>query len=367
MMKFLRGKLVILVLLGLFLASSSQAGVILRIYPGAIKDKDGGSPADPSVGSNLEFFYPSLPADPRSTTNTTTLSLTEVRDSGRLLYYQYENMSLSGGTLWARAWKNGIRVQGAYYSKNSYGVTPSHIPPTPVNVTDIRTIYKADVPYRPSIGTIEEAMVRQGDVLVLTLKIPVNYSQDGSDGKREITGLSLRITYPDGSTETRDGASITLSDVPSGTYRFKPIATNWFGNTEGTEMPYTTLGIGAAGPETVTINFLKPTGDLGVNPFGYPFASVISPEAISSLKQLIQAVNAQAGANVVTVAGWWIKETQEPAGYIISYNSDSVNDFKSFLTVGDVPADPADHALVKDTAYQLSVLREAAVTLTGTR
>ena len=121
------------------------------------------------------------------------------------------------------------------------------------------------------------------------------------------------------------------------------------------------------GPDTITITFLKPTDDLGINPFSFPFANLTDPAGVTNLKQLIEAVNTEAGENVVTVAGWWNKEAQEPWGYIITYNSSSLNDFGTFTTAGEVPANPADVALEKDMAYQFSVLRPVSLPATGTR
>jgi hypothetical protein len=70
---------------------------------------------------------------------------------------------------------------------------------------------------------------------------------------------------------------------------------------------------------------------------------------------------------VVTVAGWWDHDRQQPTGYVISYNSETLNDFGSFYTAGEAPANPADVTLVKDRPYQISVLSAASIDLTGTR
>ena len=112
MKKILKLKWVIL-LLGLMLASASHAGVILNIYPDAIQDKDGSDGAAPFVNDNIEFFYPSTPADPTNVNNRLDgATLNPVMDGPTLLYYQYENMELDGGSLGVRFWKGSIHSRG---------------------------------------------------------------------------------------------------------------------------------------------------------------------------------------------------------------------------------------------------------------
>jgi hypothetical protein len=184
-------------------------GIILRIYPGAVQNKDGGDAADPELGVNIELFRPSIPGDPTSTANIIADAvLAPVMEGPTLLYYQYENMSFDGGSVGVRVWKGTINAQGSWYGTANYACKSGAEPPPPTGVTSIKTTHRADVPYAPTIGSITEAMLRVGDSLELTLTIPVSYDPDGPDGIKTATGKSVAITYPTAPQDTQ-GATVT--------------------------------------------------------------------------------------------------------------------------------------------------------------
>jgi len=369
-------KKIILVLTAVMILATAALATGINIYitDGAIKNKDGGALSDSdyhAYQSKLEFFHNSLPA-PNATGRLTVSTGSQYTKIGAQNKYQLS--SLDGGTLYVRVWNGTVAPTAPgnnYYGKASYPVASGTTLPYDSYINDLRTVYKADVPFVPTIGSISEAMIRTGDTLVLTLTVPVVYNELGAGNeRREITDRSLVIIYPNGDTETRSGNSITLSGdrVQTGAYVFKPSATNWYGSTSGDDVSYVTLGLGGiSGPETVTYTFVKPEGALGINPFGFPFANVVSPEGVNNVKNLVEAINTQVGENVVTVVGWWDKERQQPAGYIVTYGSTTINDIRSYIAVGRVSEDPAGVTLDKDRAYQVSVLKGATVKFKGTR
>lgn len=293
-------------------AVTAEAGIILRVHPGAIRDKDGANGANPTQGTNLEFFS-STPADPRATTGSLTLNLTEVKDGGTTLYYQFEDMNLNGGSVGARTWKGTPRTAGSFYGKFSYAATPRNIPPTPNNLTDLRATYKADKPNVPTIGTISESLQRSGSNMNLQLGIPVNYNETGSDGyKRETTGFSVVITYPSGSAETRSGSSVTLQNTPAGKYKFKPVAVNWFGSTDGAVVDYETLGVSAGSSEPFVYTLEPYQADkLIVNTIAVPTGW--RGKRASDLAALINGKRGE----VIGIYGW----NKSGAGYGVAYSA----------------------------------------------
>jgi len=313
-----------LVLLGvMFLAPSVFAtGINVYIDDGGIRDRDGGALPDGNYfpyEPRLEFFHNDLPA-PTSSSGRYAVDLDPVTGqySKTGVRNKYQLSELDGGTLHVRVWSNAVAPSSPgnnYYGVASHGVAAGLEPPRDWTMT-INAVYKADVPYTPGLGGITEALVRTGDTMDMRLTIPVSYTEASGTERRQITGRSLDIVFPDGSTETRGGSSITINDAPSGTYSFTPVATNWWGSTRGDAVSYTTLGIGAGGPETVTYNFRRPSDAMGLNPISFPFANVAD---VATLRDLIEAINTQAGSNIVTAAGWWDTANQQPTGYIITY------------------------------------------------
>ncbi len=299
---------------------------------------------------------------------------------------------VQGTKLYVRVWDGG-EGRGHYYAQSTVR-TITWLSTDPKVDWDIISWnkYLADVPQRVGVKVNSESLERTGSSLTLTLGI-----QTIHNGETEPTGAVVEISkdpaFSDVSDSTGgqkhfDSASATVSGsyFTAGTYYIRGQMRNYYGSTPVSlltapvmDIPnpgdsvidavgrYATLGEGVpCGPETVTITF-RTTDDLGINPFSFPFATLTDPAGVMNLKQLIEAVNTEAGENVVTVAGWWNKERQEPWGYIITYNSSALNDFGTFTTAGEVPSDPSGVSLEKDMAYQFSVLKPVSIDATGTR
>ena len=351
-------KIFLVLVVMLFLAPLAYAtGINVYIDQGAIKDKDGNVLADGNYHpyqSRLEFFHNSLPA-PNSSSGRLSIDLqTQYTVAGTR--YKYQLSSLDGGTLHVRVWKDtpSGNHQGNYYGKTSHGVAGGTTLPYDWFISDLRTLYKADVPYKPTIGSITEAMVRVGDDLELSLTIPVQYDENGPDGKREITGRSLEIVYPDGSKETRDGSSITLNNAPTGTYSFTPIATNWYGSTRGDAVSYTTLAMVAGKPVAFQFDLLKSEADrLIVNPITIPGKDLTSPEVttVEWASQLATVINSAAGKVIVSAVYKWDPATGSPVG--INFDKDGK------IVTG------SDFAIVPGVGYQVYTTENINITFEG--
>jgi len=355
----MKRKLILIFLVGVLLSASAFAtGINVFFNDGAIKNKDGNSLSDGTYhpyASKLQFFYNSLPAPDTAGTRLPVDVATEYTHIGG--QHKYQKSSLNGGTLYVRTWNGNIAQQGSYYGKASNSPSSGTTLPKDWVISSLLCDYKADVPYAPTIGSINESLQRSGDDLELTLVIPVLYSESGPDGKREITGRSLRITFPDNSVETRAGASITLSNTPAGTYKFVPIATNWFGQTEGQEVTYATLGLsggGTVGP--ITYNLVS-----GINAISIlhdvPFVvDTSTPASVSNIGELVTAINSKAGDNVVTAVG--ILTDNAIQGAYVTYDQAG----NPVFTPSAGFADGGNTALARGMSLQISVTANVTVT-----
>lgn len=346
-------------------------GINVYFNDNSVKDRTG-SPLSAAnyhnYKSRLEFYHNSNPADP-------TLSTGRLSDGTvQPLYtpgppHKYQLAALNGGTLYVRVWKDGPSGdrKGNYYGIKSHGIAAGATPPYDWEIADIKTDHKADVPYKPGIGAVSESMVRQGDELKLKLVVPVSYNENpgSGDGIRKAQSFSVLVTYPDNSTETLGGSSITLNDKPSGTYKFKPTATNWYGSTDGDEVVYSTLGVSGGGPDNAVYNFVKLQDGLGINVFPIAYSNVSSP-AITNVKEMVEAINDQAGEPVVTAIGWWDNSTMTPQGYAVEIDSNNKT-VTGYIASSGIDSDPAKVALQKDMVYQVSVLKSATFDITGIR
>jgi hypothetical protein len=358
-----------LVLLGsVLLLLSSQVlatGIYVNFSYNSLKNKDGGTLSDGTFHpytDRLEFFHGSVPAPNTSAgrlaVNTATQYVNDAAGSKRT----YQLLPLDGGSLGIRVWNGTPATRGSYYGRTSGGIAAGTTLPTELNITSLQTDYKADVPNTPAIGVISEALVRRGDSLEMTLTIPISYSESGPDGKREATGFSLAIVYPSGSSETRSGSSITLSNTPTGTYRFTPTATNWFGSTTGSEVSYTTLGAGGGAAGPVTYSLKKIAEGLGLNAVAaihnVPFQVNSDPaSSVGTIAQLVAAINAKSSRrDNVTTIGWM--EDSAIKGFYVTYSS--TGDPTLTPTAG-LAAD-GSLALERGKSYQLSVNSDVTVT-----
>lgn len=372
-MKF--NKLLIGGLVLLFLTTQALAtGINIFFKDDALKKLNDTTLTGPNYhpyGQYLQFFHNSLPA-PNSVGTRLSVKVPpdpESEYTHNTGEHKYQKSSLSGGTLHVRVWDGAIAAQNSYYGKTSHGVASGTTLPYDWYITSLKTEYKCDVPYKPEIVPIAEALKRVEDDLELTLGISISYNPNppGADGKREIENLSLHIVYPDDTEETLPGPSVNLTGtkVIAGTYKFTPTATNWFGSTQGDTVTYTTLGMGVAGPDTANYSFIKIQDSTGINTFPLAYTDFQNPD-INNIKLLVEAINTQAGAVVVTAIGWWDAQTQQPAGYVIAndYDADTVT---AYVGTAGLPADPAEVPFTRDMIIQISVIQSANFEVTGIR
>ncbi|MBN2057379.1 MAG: fibronectin type III domain-containing protein [Candidatus Saganbacteria bacterium] len=390
----MKKKIILLLTGGLLIAGLSTqvlaAGIVLKIADNGLRNTANAA-MDPTYSgpgsvdtANIEFFSGSVPVNANSTVGR--ISIMNYSHPG---IHQYDTTTNVGGTVTIRSWDGAPRTLGSHYgiSRGYTAATGTSATAIQHTVDAFRTIYLAGVPVNaPRINSVTESNQRVGDTTDVVLDLALNwtgtYSQGSEPNLIVATGYDLKY-WIGTAAEPADadpnrvvsvaGTSWSLPDVDpvtrapfnAGTYHFRVRAKNVFGPGPWSDPVYdwTTLSGGIGGPETVTYNFRRPSGDLGLNPISFPFANV---SGVTTLRQLIESINTQAGSNVVTSAGWWDVAAQQPVGYIVTYTSGDLNSF-SFITAGGAPADPADVTMGKDQTYQISVLADAVAELTGTR
>ena len=397
MKKYFKGKrqvwrLAVLLTLALTLcAPKILAEGYVRIHPTDASygiSNWGGSVMSPS-SAQVEFFLGGVPAPNSLGSPITPIAVTDV--SG---FKQYEFSER--GTAYVRAWDGPARTQKSYYGFTAQGYNIDEgdaagamnlpAPPTPAyhfKMKGFKTDYLADIPRAPEVGAIGESMQRSGDDYILTLTVGINYSEgspkiqtaghSSNDNKKYRLKVWIGDVEPDGSTldgkwviATDGSVTLTGEDYPPGTYHFKAQAWNWFGEGPwGPQKDYTTLSGGpGGGPDSASYNLIKLDAGLGVNTFPIAYTQVTSP-SITTIKDLVEAINAQAEEPIVTAIGWWNPDTQQPQGYIINIDFDA-GTITGFEGTKDLPA-PEEVVLEKDKVYQVSVLKNATFDITGLR
>jgi hypothetical protein len=355
-----------------------------------VQDRGGGY-IDPTaaLSSGMLQFFRSTPSSPLDDSGAITeggaagqYSVTTFSD-----YWEYF-FKIDDRPIVVRAW-SGAKTSGpsnfyAYQTMgyNDAGTVTETIRLGPASVPSyqwiktFQTVYQAMPPYTPIIDRdrdITESMVRDHytEDVELTMNVGVN-ADTTSTPPRQLsasspggTKFSVEVVYPDGSTETKyTNGSINMTGLTQrGLYKFRARAHNWFGASDWSSwVEWETLGDITPGVTSITVDFVKPTGDLGVNTFALPFSTVSSPGSATNLKELVEIVNTEAGENIVSVAGWWDQDEQKPAGYIIEYNSATVNDFGGFTKAGNAPDDPATVAIESHKPLQFSVTSGQTIT-----
>lgn len=353
MRKFILGG-VLLVFLG---SAVFATGINVYFNDDSVRDKDN-NPLSAANYHNykvrLEFYHNVDPADPRVSTSRLADAVVQPLYSNVGGQHKYQLAELNGGALYVRVWKDspsGDR-RGNYYGVASHAVASGATPPVDWTITNIKTDHKADVPYKPTIGSISESLQRVGEALQLRLVIPISYdsSPAGGDGIRDAQSFSLAITYPDATTDTKSGSSITLSDTPAGNYKFRPTATNWYGSTVGDEVPYTTLGM-AVGGSTFVFDLKKSEADkLVVNSIATP-SKTLTDGSVAVASELAGYINAKAGKTIVTAIGRWDAAAAQAVGV-------------TFGTEGNI-ASGADFEIVPGIGYQVYTTEDISITLSG--
>lgn len=263
-----------------------------------------------------------------------------------------------------------IGAQG-YYGYGTYSIGGESAPPAEKPET-ITTDYRASAPDAPGVAASGFNLTwddtREQFLVAFTLT-----ASAGTGWKSEAVTYQIRVKKPGGKWyDTHDGAVWNIVEtnpedpyfVGGGNYVAQAIATNPFGTTEGPEQPFLIPTGGVQGPDSATYNLIKLDAGLGVNTFPIAYAEVLDP-SIATVKDLVEAINAQAGSTIVTAIGWWNANTQLPEGYIVNIDFDSGN-ITGYEGTKDLAA-PESVALEKDKVYQVSVLQNATFSITGLR
>jgi len=210
-------------------------------------------------------------------------------------------------------------------------------------------------------------IVRQGDTSSITTV------DNTAGGTASITGPSL-INQNSG-TFVIDGSYLSSGD----TYTITAWNRNWFtasdaGANKATQS-WTLLGGGIfGGPMTEVWTFEAPSGLAHVNTMAVPFdfskqieddtGTVIT---LSTVEDLIIAINAQTVAGNVGVFGWYDEVTQKHVGLTsIAYSGTTVDTTLSVAT-GNTTANIVSTALEKNRPYQVTVMQAGDLELTGTK
>lgn len=375
--------ILMILLWGCFATRALATGINVYFIDNSIQDKDGNAltPGNyhtpPTWTSRLEFFQGVNPTDPTASPTQVDPGAISLSTAPPPPYkYKYAMGGLDGnnGGLYIRVWKD---APSGTRQHNFYGIVSNPIASGAETCKDfqfgqnpvtIKTDHLADVPYTPAIGTIQESLVRSGNSFEVSLVVPVAYNNNPSGGGIvEVQTYGLHIVYPDGSAEDKSQASSAFSltgpKVVTGTYKFTPNVTNWYGPKSGAELPYSTLGVAAVGG-SMAITLTKETDGLGVNSIGIPFATpfglyqedgvtALNP-SVQSLADLISGVNSSGSAKV-TAAGYWGEDMKM---YGITYDASGQAVYKC-----PPDFDPASLTLTPGRGYYLSVDKTLKVVL----
>ncbi|OGC35207.1 hypothetical protein A2311_00360 [candidate division WOR-1 bacterium RIFOXYB2_FULL_48_7] len=354
--KFLCG----VMLASIFVLPAFATGINLYFYDNSVKDLAGANITGlHPYQSGLEFLYNNNPLgqDPRNSAGKlaidTQSQYTKVGPEDK-----YQLASQNGGTMYVRAWKGTANTENSFYGVTSSPVASGTTLPIDFKVAGLITNFKAAKPYAPSISQVTEVLKRVGDTYELTLTVPVVGGDTGEDGKREITGYRVVVTKPDNtSIDTGYDASSTKSftKLVTGTYKLQPVVKNWFGETAGPEISWTTLSGGGTGLTvylypSVEVTFVKKDQGYGINTVSFPFTPVYSNNInIDYLDKLINTINVAAGGEkIVTTFGFWDRDSQQMIGWVF-------NDDGTIKSKKGTNTEPKDWPLKAHVGYQIYV------------
>ncbi|KAF0134073.1 MAG: hypothetical protein FD145_927 [Candidatus Saganbacteria bacterium] len=273
----------------------------------------------------------------------------------------------------------------------------SVISPSNQYLKTFQTDYLADSPNAPTIASVAESSLRDGDTQnqYLTLVVSVGYDQGAIPNRRMIsasspqgTSYAVEVIYPDKTKETLyTNGTISLSTktnpkVTAGNYSFTPTAYNWYDNKAGVAKSWDTLSGTGSSSGTVTWTLKKTINTIAI-PFtglnaieGWDFANN-KPEPtrdISTINGLISQINAQIKVQnaqaKVTVIGWFDETTQKHFGLTgITYDvNGSIDKIKTKYTGAASVDEILNLATVTGRCYQVSVDEDQVkFKLTGTK
>jgi hypothetical protein len=387
----------------LLFAASAFASLTLDI--GTITDQGGGTIAkatilanETSVNTYLDCYHANPTyIDPRTTTNKLNVAadLTTyntnpgldpvtfafdyspgkyhgyITSDDKVFFVRGASDTAPGGTVYIRVWSGIPNTQSSYYclAKSFSNGALSGTAGTLLAATD----YKADVPYAPLVWKFAEATTTIINPASITADLTAFSKQPAppADGLRQITARDWKMwvataVEPAAGEGVNDDELVKSSaSINAGeTYSFKAAAKNWFSEPSyvwGSSQDYEVGGSIAGGGVSAIYNFTT-TAALGVNQFSLPMAADImfdGTTSITTMQDLIDAINASVGPGTVKTAGWWLASSQTMIGWT---NLDSTP-----VSINGAPSDPSGESLTKDKVYQMSVTVPVSFTLTGTR
>lgn len=374
-------------LLVFFLAGSSFAALNLKIgsTPITLIDSYYTRPSSPlvtteklKIASNISTYNSSPISDPDTGKD---FSVYRAYLSGENCFYvRNASPSAPGGTIYVRVWKANPNTKGSYYS--AFSSFANGALASTSGTLNAATNYKADVPYKPLVNKFEESTVTQGGKKTSTLKVYSTQST-ATDGKREVTAYAWKMWQGAGTAAALKSAKVLASktssvlslgekDVKTGqTYWFAVRYSNWFGGTDNWSAPvsYTVSGsggtiiVGSGGKLTKIYTLYKSAGEFGINTVTFPFdfTQTVSDEgskkvALKTVADLLKLINTKAGAQVVSVFGYYDNYNQKQVGLSsITYSGTNIDTTKSSVVgAASVKAVLAE-AINPDRAYQVSL------------
>jgi len=325
--KMICGLLGVILLLGPALAS----GVNIYFKVNGIKNESGGTLTDSNYHpyqARLQFYHntnPAINTNPAKYDPTYVASQYTLTTTG---YNKYQLSATNGGTMYIRVWKNvpSGDNKGNYYGKDSTGVSAGTVTAVEKSYDEFKTDYLADVPVNaPAWGSVSESSVRIGSSTDVKLSLSVGFSYSLGSPKIEATGYLVRF-WKDGETDPGDGvtapdsirvfqlaggdtgfslpATDALTSLPfsSGVYHFKIRAFNVYGQGPWSLVKdWPTL---SGGGGSLPLNF-----DLSAFETGKMIINSVSTSTDTTATAVKEAVNAKAGANVVTAVSYWDRLT----------------------------------------------------------
>ncbi len=320
------------------LSFATGGGIVLKIGKDKVLQKWDNSFMAPQAGTNLEFFVGSAPAP---NTGAGSFNMDNVTDYPDKVQYDYSDAIgvktpvINGSTIVLRIWDGAMHVKGSHYGKAGYQASKD-APATQYDVAPFKTTYYAWEPKnQPAVSDVLESNQRIRDTkdVVLNLSWSYSYSMNTTDGDIEKTGYIVAFwkegeqdPAPDPKTAVKDDKRIfeTTSDsfsLPakdalnkdqpfgSGTYHFKVLAKNWFGNGPWSNTKdWTTLS--GEGPGVISGQPVTFTPTLKAWEKDKLVINNIAPPKAMKASELETAINKAAGETVVVAIGKWV-----PADY----------------------------------------------------
>lgn len=269
-------------------------------------------------------------------------------------------------------WENGGPATGSYYTRkgpySSGAVTPTEVD---FNAS-FRTSYLADVPLPPSVSASNYKLTWDGSSYQVAFTLTGN-APSSPNVEVLSTGWSIRVRkatddWAAGKVYNSKSASITEDPndpyFTAGEYYVAVAASsNYFGNSGwGTELNFQIPTGGGGGAVIATYNLTAaPADGIGLNAVTIVHNGSFNVDSdpvtsVSTIGDLVTAINAKAAGSVVTAIG--VLENNQMQGVYITYDASGVPTYTP--TVGFTSG--ADTALARLMQLQISVTQDVTVT-----